>query len=91
MLGIRLDAAAEARLARYAQDAGQPKSMIARDWILERLDRDEFDRKIRDAAALHAADREDCREQEATDGWLRLLDAEDGGYDWGPAGPPDVK
>jgi hypothetical protein len=32
---------------------------------------------------------EELRDAEAaTAEWLRLLDEEDGGYDWGPEGPP---
>jgi predicted transcriptional regulator len=91
MLGIRLSAEAEERLERHARALGRGKSVVAREWILERLDREELDRKIRDAAALHAGGREQLRDrgaEEATAAWLRWLDAEDGGYDWGPEGPP---
>ncbi len=92
MLGIRLDTAAEARLARHARETGRPKSMIARDWILERLDREEVDDLIRNAARLHVTDRASVIEGAALDATvahLRLLDAEDGGFDWGPDGPPE--
>lgn len=91
MLGIRLSPEAEERLARHASDAGRPKSVIARDWIMDRLDREEVDTLIRNAARLHAGDREriiTSALDDATDAWLRALDAEDGGYDWGPDGPP---
>jgi len=91
MLGIRLSAEAEARLSRYARETGRPKSVLARDWILERLEREDIDDKIRNAAALDAQEREQIIEHaanDATSAWLRWLDAEDGGYDWGPDGPP---
>lgn len=91
MLGIRLPVEAEARLARHARDAGRPKSVIARDWIMDRLAREEVDELIRNAAKLHAGQRSratDIAAAEATDAQLRWLDAEDGGYDWGPDGPP---
>lgn len=87
MLGIRLSSEAEARLERHARETGRPKSMIARDWIVERLDREEVDGRIRDAAALHAGAR-DIRPDVDQDDILRWLDQEDGGYDWGPDGPP---
>jgi predicted transcriptional regulator len=93
MLGIRLMPEDEGRLARFAREAQRPKSAVVRGWILERLDREEIDRKIATAAALDHKNSEVGGEQapnEATAGWLRLLDAEDGGYDWGPGGPPDV-
>lgn len=91
MLGIRLPEEADERLARHAREAGRPKSAIARDWILQRLEREEVDELIRNAAKLHAADRERViavAAADATDAQLRWLDAEDGGYDWGPDGPP---
>jgi predicted DNA-binding protein len=94
MLGVRLPAEAEKRLERHARALGRGKSVLAREWILDRLDREEIDRRIRDAAALHASKREDLVRRagdEATDAWLRWLDAEDGGYDWGPDGPPAVR
>lgn len=94
MLGIRLDDEAEKRLARYARESGRPKSVIARDWILERLAREEVDDLIRAAAKLHAGDADDAWRRNATaasDAFSRWLDADDGGYDWGPDGPPPVK
>lgn len=94
MLGIRLSREAEERLDRHAREAGRPKSVIVRDWIMDRLDREEVDELIRNAASLHASDRErmlDSAAAEATAAQLRWLDAEDGGYDWGPAGPPDPR
>ena len=91
MLGVRLSADEEERLARYARETGRPKSAVARTWILQALDREAMDQKIARAASLHAkADHDAVRQAwtEATDAWLRALDAEDGGYDWGPEGPP---
>ena len=94
MLGIRLSDEAEQRLARHARDAGRAKSVIARDWIMERLEREDVDEQIRHAAALHAQ-RFTVGERRAaiaaSDAFTRLLDAEDGGYDWGPDGPPPVR
>ena len=92
MLGIRLSAVEEQRLTRHARETGQPKSTIARDWIVERLDREEIDELIGNAAKLHASDRQRMirsAELDSSDAHLRLLDAMDGGYDWGPDGPPD--
>ena len=91
MLGIRLSSEAEDRLSRHAREAGRPKSVVARDWIMERLQREEIDGLIRQAAALHrpeTAGASDGRDDAATSAWLRSLDAEDGGYDWGDDGPP---
>ncbi len=91
MLGIRLSEEAEERLARHARELGRPKSVVARDWIMERLEREGVDRLIRNAAALHGAERErvvDLAAADAMRAWLRWVDAEDGGYDWGPNGPP---
>jgi predicted transcriptional regulator len=94
VLGIRLSEDAERRLARHAREAGRPKSVVARDWILDRLEREEVDEQIRRAAALHAelvTDAERRGAIAASDAFSRLLDAEDGGYDWGPEGPPPVQ
>lgn len=94
MLGIRLSDQAEKRLARYARDVGRPKSVIARDWIMERLDREAVDEMIRHAAELHAADSARMiggAAAEAASAQLRWLDVEDGGYDWGPEGPPQPR
>ncbi len=94
MLGIRLNEEAERRLARHARELGRPKSVVARDWILERLEREEVDEQIRRAAKLHSASltlEQRRAAQAASDAYLRWLDAEDGGYDWGPEGPPPVR
>jgi predicted DNA-binding protein len=91
MLGVRLNTDEEMRLSRFARETGRPKSTLVREWILDRLDREEIDRKIADATALDASERIAVVEHIAGDGtsiWLRGLDAEDGGYDWGPGGPP---
>ena len=91
MLGVRLNADDEKRLSRFAQESGRPKSALVRDWIMDRLDREEIDRKIANATALDARERRMAVERaadDATSAWLRWLDAEDGGYDWGPDGAP---
>lgn len=90
MLGIRLPAEAEARLDRHARFVGRGKSVIVRDWILERLERDGIDSEMRRSAAQIAASTgTDDRASDVTVAqWLDRLEAEDGGYDWGPAGPP---
>ena len=60
MLGIRLSAEDEQRLARHARDVGRAKSVVARDWILERLEREAIDERMRRAACILAAhDREE--------------------------------
>lgn len=91
MLGIRLSDAEETMLTRYARDVGRPKSAIARDWIRERLERESVDEEMRQAAAiLTTATTEEELDwlDAATTDLLRTLDEEDGGYDWGAAGPP---
>jgi predicted transcriptional regulator len=91
MLGIRLNDQDEGRLARHARERGRAKSAIARDWIVERLDREAVDEQIRHAASLDATARAELIsrvEDDAATAWLRSLDAEDGGFDWGPDGPP---
>jgi predicted transcriptional regulator len=60
MLGIRLSAETERLLDRHARELGKPKSALARQWIVERLERESVDREMRAAAqilALH--DREE--------------------------------
>ena len=60
MLGIRLSVEDEQRLARHARDLGRAKSVVARDWILERLERESIDERMRRAARILAAhDREE--------------------------------
>lgn len=89
MLGIRLSADEEDRLARHAREVGSPKSALAREWILDRLDRDSADALVARAAAVIAAhERTHERSDSGFDEWLAALNAEDGGYDWGPEGPP---
>lgn len=90
MLGIRLKPDEEERLARHARDMGRPKSAIVREWIIEGLDRTTVDELIRNAARLHAtADKARPEAAASTGEYLRALDEEDGGYDWGPEGPPE--
>ncbi len=89
MLGIRLSADAEAALGRHAKALGRGKSVIAREWILERLESEGVDRKLRRIAAHFAlADGKTPSEDAAGKDWFEALDAEDGGFDWGDEGPP---
>lgn len=60
MLGIRLKPEAEAMLARHAKAVGRPKSVVARDWIIDRLERESIDEEMRRAARILAShDREE--------------------------------
>jgi hypothetical protein len=91
MLGIRLPLEAEEKLERHARATGRGKSVLARQWIIERLERESIDDEMRRATehltrALTPA--EAARMDAETDEWLRMLDEQDGGYDWGPEGPP---
>jgi predicted DNA-binding protein len=91
MLGIRLPEDKEQELARHARATGRGKSVIAREWILERLERESVDAEMRRAAQILAKNDhpEDVAWQNAmTDDFLAMLDEEDGGYDWGEKGPP---
>lgn len=91
MLGIRLSRDAEEMLERHARAMGRGKSVIAREWIIERLKRESVDEEMRRASErlAQAATADELSEVDAnTDDILRLLDEEDGGYDWGPNGPP---
>lgn len=94
MLGIRLSSEDDARLARFARERGQPKSALAREWIVQRLYNGDIDEQVRAAAAFNA--RHETGEARraalaASDAFGRYLDSLDGGYDWGPDGPPQVK
>ena len=62
MLGLRLSPEIEASLERYSRDVGRPKSVIVRDWIVERLERDSIDERLRRAAQVLA--REDRPEDD---------------------------
>ena len=91
MLGIRLSEDAEARLTQHAQNAGRAKSVVAREWILERLERENIDAEMRrqsEIIAINSAVENRAWRVQSTDDWLRMLDEEDGGYDWGPEGLP---
>lgn len=89
MLGIRLPAHAEKELERHAHALGRGKSVVAREWILERLERESIDERMRRAAA-YLAQQESVEERAASDeaaaAWFRSLDREDGGFDWGEGG-----
>ena len=91
MLGIRLSPESERELERHARALGRGKSVVAREWILERLQRESIDQRMRRAAAfLATADTGDDQKERdaAARAWFEALDAEDGGFDWGQAGPP---
>lgn len=91
MLGVRLDPDEERRLNKVARETGRTKSGLAREWIRDRLEREEIDQKVARAAELDAQEHTAPTKRapnDATGAWLRWLDEEDGGYDWGPAGPP---
>ena len=94
MLGVRLKPEEEDRLTQHARDLGRSKSAIVREWIVERLESEDVDERMRRAAALHAAGWSEAEQRQAdanTDAHLRELDEEDGGYDWGPDGPPPAR
>ena len=91
MLGIRLSTDSEKQLERHARAVGRGKSVIAREWILERLERESIDERVRRASAYLANEEmpdERMMSDEAAAAWFRALDADDGGYDWGDEGPP---
>ena len=94
MLGIRLSRDEEARLARHARELGRPKSVLAREWIVQRLHNDDIDEQVRAAAEFNAR-RETLQSRgaalAASDAFSRHLDTLDGGYDWGPEGPPPAR
>ena len=91
MLGVRLDEETERALEEAARAEGSTKSGLARSWILEKLAaRTRSTITAEDLAAWQkplSASAEEALSR-ATEAWLEALDAEDGGYDWGPAGPP---
>jgi predicted DNA-binding protein len=94
MLGIRLSPEAEQRLERHARDTGRPKSVIARDWIMDRLEREEVDELMRNAARVHRAAENEAdvaARGRSSAAYLRWLEEEDGGYNWGPEGPPEPR
>jgi len=91
MLGIRLPEEAERMLESHARSLGRGKSVVAREWILERLERESVDAQMRSAAQLIAAHERQHPEEwawhaAAADEALRALEESDGGYDWGPGG-----
>ena len=91
MLGLRLEAELQQQLATHSRRTGRSKSEIAREAVREYLVRHdgeaEFKRQV--AALNDGYTPEDIARQGArTSEWLRLLDEEDGGYDWGENGPP---
>ena len=87
MLGIRLKPEEEVMLARHAKTLGRQKSVVAREWIMERLERESIDLEMRRAVeVIEGSEHLDHRDTAGE--WLSELDKEDGGFDWGPAGPP---
>ena len=42
-------------LTRHAREVGRQKSVLARDWIMERLERESIDEQMRRAAIILAA------------------------------------
>ena len=88
MLGIRLSDEAEERLERHARSLGRGKSVVAREWILDRLDRESVDDEMRRATEALTSMAERLVDPDSSTAWLRALDAEDGGYDWDLEGPP---
>ncbi len=87
MLGIRLKPDEEMMLSRHARILGRQKSVIAREWIMERLRRESVDLEMRRAVDIIEASA-DADRGDMSDAWLRDLDREDGGFDWGPEGAP---
>ena len=91
MLGVRLKPDEEAQLDRHAKAVGRSKSVLVREWIRERLERDSIDAQMRRAAKIiseHEQLQDRSAAKAATATYLRMLDDLDGGYDWGPEGPP---
>jgi predicted DNA-binding protein len=91
MLGVRLSEETERKLDRHARDIGRSKSAVVREWIEERLERESIDEQMRRAAECLAKHESPERLREAermSDEFIRMLDEEDGGYDWGDKGPP---
>ncbi len=74
-------------LARHAKTLGRQKSVVAREWIMERLQQDSVDVEMRRAAEIIATS-ENSDYDHLTNDWLSELDKEDGGFDWGPSGAP---
>ena len=92
MLGIRLNPAVEERFERFVRRRGQRKSDVGRTAIIEYMDRHEaegeFLRQVRLLNEVPLSEAEQKEAERRTNDWLAALDAEDGGYDWGPEGPP---
>ena len=91
MLGLRLSPEQEAQLTRYAKSVGRPKSTVARDWIMDRLERESLGEEFRrqaESLAQNVNAEEDAWMDRQVAETLREMDAEDGGYDWGSKGPP---
>lgn len=91
MLGLRLEPELQQQLTTLSRRIGRSKSEIAREAVREYLvrhdDEAEFRRQVialNDSYTPEDVASHDARVSE----WLRALDEEDGGYDWGENGPP---
>ena len=93
MIEISLPIEAEQRLTDFARKNCRAEDEVVRDWVFQRLAREEINELIRNANSLDSVDRQrviSIAAGGATDAQLRWLDAEDGGYDWRPSGPPEA-
>ncbi len=89
MLGLRLDVQLCEQLAALARQSGRSKSDLAREAVRDYLVRHDQDLEFkRQVALLNIYGDDETAARGSTSEWLRLLDEEDGGYDWGPDGPP---
>lgn len=91
MLGLRLEPALANQLDAFARQTKRTRSSIARDAVREYLDRHSIEAEFqRQVAVLNSrrSDEDEAWQAAQADAFLRGLDEEDGGYDWGPAGPP---
>ena len=91
MLGLRLEPELQRQLATLARRTGRSKSDIAREAVRDYLDRHDDDAEFRRQVFLlqQGHTEEDAALAAArTVEWVRILDEEDGGYDWGEGGPP---
>ena len=82
MLGVRLSAAEEARVARFARAHGRNKSDVARQALSEFLDRnddeDDFVRQVKAVAAFERSDAEAMRDVEEAEAMAwRTIDSLD--------------
>lgn len=90
MLGVRLDPETERALADAARDEGKSKSELVRHWIKQKLKKRAMAEQVLTSPVWQRPLSPEAKQalDRATDAYLAALDAEDGGYDWGPEGPP---